>query len=287
MTAATISPTGQGGAGVAPADSRRPGARVTFGGVLRSEWIKIRSLRSTVWTLAIAVVLMVGTTALVAWGATTATVEDDMSAADIVGPGGYFAMLVFAVLGVLTITGEYSTGQIRSTLVAVPRRTPALVAKAVVLSAVAAVTTLVGVTLATVVSTPWHDELGVTLELSDSETLRMLGGMPLVMVGIALLGFAIGALVRSSPGALAIVLGLLLVIENVIAAIPLAFFDRIEPFMPSSAGTRLMLSQENIDMLNEASIGADLGAWQGYGVLLAWVAVLMVLAAVLLRRRDA
>lgn len=285
MTAATISPSGSGTAGVA-LPARRPG-RVTFGGVLRSEWVKTWTLRSTVWSLAVAVILMAGTTALVAWGASTDPATADFSAAELIGPGGYFAQLTLAVLGVLTITGEYSTGQIRSTLVAVPRRTPALVAKAVVLAAVAAVTTLIGVVAATLVGMPWHDDLGVTLDLSDGETLRILGGMPLLMIGIALFAFAIGALVRNSPGALAIVLGLLLVVENVVAAIPLAFFDRIEPFLPSSAGNRLVMSQENIDAMNAASVGADLGAWQGYGVLLGWVALLMVLAAVLLRRRDA
>lgn len=284
MTAATISPSGPAVA-VTPRPSTSKG--LSFGGVVRSEWIKTWGLRSTMWSLAVAVVLMAGTTALVAWGATTDPVANDFSAAELIGPGGYFAQLVLAVLGVLTITGEYSTGQIRSTLVAVPRRTPALLAKALVLAVVAAATTLVGVVAATFAGMPWHDDLGVTLDLSDGETLRILGGMPLLMIGIALLGYAIGALVRTSPGALAIVLGLLLVVENVVAAIPLAFFDRIEPFLPSSAGTRLVMGQDTIDSMNAASIGADLGAWQGYGVLLAWVAVLMVLAAVLLRRRDA
>lgn len=285
MTAATLSPSGPLAAAAAP--TRRPGQGLSFAGVLRSEWIKTWSLRSTVWSLAVAIVLMTGTTALVAWGATTDPVNGEFSAAELIGPGGYFAQLVLAVLGVLTITGEYSTGQIRSTLVAVPRRTPALAAKAIVLAAVAAITTLVGVATATLAGMPFHDKLGVTLDLSDGETLRILGGMPLYIAGIALLGFAIGALVRSSPGALGIVLGLLLVVETVVAAIPLAFFDRIEPFLPSNAGSRLITSQESIDAMNAASVGADLGPWQGYGVLLAWVAVLMVLAAVLLRRRDA
>lgn len=283
MTAATLSP---GVAAATPA-ARRPGKGLTFAGVLRSEWIKTWTLRSTVWSLAVAIALMTGTTALVAWGATTDPVAGEFSAAELIGPGGYFAQLVLAVLGVLTITGEYSTGQIRSTIVAVPRRTPALAAKAIVLAAVAALTTLVGVVTATLAGMPFHDELGVTLDLSDGETLRMLAGMPLYVAGIALLGFAIGAVVRSSPGALGIVLGLLLVVENVVAAIPLAFFDRIEPLLPSNAGSRLVTSQESIDAMNAASAGVDLGAWQGYGVLLTWVAVLMVLAAVLLRRRDA
>ena len=284
MTAATLSPSGP--AAAVPA-VRRPPRGLTFPGILRSEWIKTWSLRSTVWSLAIAIVLMTGTTALVAWGASTDPVAGELSAAELVGPGAYFAQLVLAVLGVLTITGEYSTGQIRSTIASVPRRTPALVAKAIVLAVVAALTTLVGVVTGTLAGMPFHDTLGVTLDLSDGETLRMLGGLPLYLAGIALLGFAIGALVRSSPGALGIVLGLLLVVEQVVAAIPLAFFDRIEPFLPSNAGSRLVTTQENIDALNAASVGADLGAWQGFGVLLAWVAVLLVLAAVLLRRRDA
>ena len=284
MTAATLSPSGRVDA--APA-THRPSRGLTFAGVLRSGWIKTWTLRSTVWSLAIAIVLMTGTTALVAWGASTDPVAGELSAAELVGPGAYFAQLVLAVLGVLTITGEYSTGQIRSTIASVPRRTPALVAKAIVLAVVAALTTLVGVVTGTLAGLPFHETLGVTLDLSDGETMRMLGGLPLYLAGIALLGFAIGALVRSSPGALGIVLGLLLVVEQVVAAIPLAFFDRIEPFLPSNAGSRLITSQESIDAVNAASIGADLGAWQGYGVLLAWVAVLMVLAAVLLRRRDA
>ncbi len=285
MTAATLSPGGHVAAAAAP--TRRPAPGLTFGGILRSEWIKTWSLRSTVWSLALAIVLMTATTALVAWGASSDPVAGEFTAAELIGPGGYFAQLVLAVLGVLTITGEYSTGQIRSTVVAVPRRTPALAAKAMVLAAVAALTTLVGVITGTLAGLPFHDELGVSLDLSDGETLRLLGGMPLFVAGIALLGFAIGALVRSSPGALGIVLGLLLVVEQVVAAIPLAFFDRIEPFLPSNAGSRLVTTQENIDALNAASVGADLGAWQGFGVLLAWVAVLLVLAAVLLRRRDA
>ncbi|GEN79674.1 ABC transporter permease subunit [Actinotalea fermentans] len=286
MTAATLDPSGSVAA-VPGRSAARPVRGLTFPGVLRSEWIKTWSLRSTVWSLGIAIVLMTGTTALVAWGGSTDPVAGELSAAELIGPGGYFAQLVLAVLGVLTITGEYSTGQIRSTVVAVPRRIPALAAKAIVLAVVAALTTLVGVVTATIAGMPFHDGLGVTLDLSDGETLRLLGGMPLYVAGIALLGFAIGALVRSSPGALGIVLGLLLVVEQVVAAIPLAFFDRLEPLLPSNAGSRLVMTQANVDALNAASVGVDLGPWQGFGVLLTWVAVLLVLAAVLLRRRDA
>jgi ABC-2 type transport system permease protein len=269
-------------AAVAPTPARRTG-RVTFPGVLRSEWIKTLSLRSTRWSLVIAVALMIGTTALVAW-----SFEDPVtSVADLVTPGGYFAQLTLAVLGVLVITGEYSTGMIRSTFTAVPRRTPALLAKAIVLAVVAVVTGAVGVALSTLASMPWHDRLGIALDLGDAETLRMLAGMPLYLAGIALLGFAVGALLRSSAGALATVLALLLVIEQIVGAIPLAFFENLAPFLPATAGSRLIMPDETIAGLNESLAGVDLTAWQGYGVMLGWVMGLLVLATVLVRRRDA
>lgn len=287
MTAATIStrPDDLPGTRAVPA-AGRPRGRVTFAGQLRSEWIKTWSLRSTIWSLAVAVVLMVGTTLLYALGARGDT-SFSVSSVELLGPGGYFAQLVFAVLGVLMISGEYSTGQIRSTLVAVPRRTSALLAKVVVLVAVTVVTTLLGVVLALLASMPFHAELGTSLDLADGETLRILTGLPLVVAGVALFGFSIGAFVRSSPGALAIVLGMLLVVENVVTAIPVTFFERIAPFLPSNAGNRLVYSQEMLELQDSYSSGAHLTPWQGYGVLMAWVAVVMVLAAVLLRRRDA
>lgn len=277
MTTLAATPTG-----VAPARPRTAGG-LTFAGILRSEWIKTLSLRSTVWSLAIAVVLMVGISGLVAW-----SYEGDAgSVAELVTPGGYFAQLTLAVLGVLVITGEYSTGMIRSTFTAVPRRTPALAAKALVLAVVALVTGAVGVALSVLVTMPWHDELGLTLDLGDPEALRMLAGMPLYLTGIALLGFAAGVLLRSSAGALATVLGMLLVIEQVVGAIPLAFFKNLAPILPGTAGSRLLMSDDTVASMNLTMEGADLSAWQGYGVMLGWVAALLVLAVVLVRRRDA
>lgn len=267
---------------VAPARPRRTG-RVTVAGVLRSEWIKTVSLRSTRWSLAVAMVLMVGVTMLVA-GSFEGQPE---SVAELVSPGGYFAQLTLAVLGVLVITGEYSTGMIRSTFTAVPRRTPAVIAKAAVLAAVALLTGVIGVTLSVLASMPWHDRLGISVDLGDAETLRMLAGLPLYLAGIALLGFAAGALLRSSAGALAVVLATLLIIEQVVGAIPLAFFRNLAPLLPGSAGGRLLMSDDMVASMNEAMAGPDLTAWQGYGVMLCWVAVLFVLATVLVRRRDA
>lgn len=285
MTAATLTDHR------APAPAPTPGAvraRLTFAGVLRSEWIKVWSLRSTWWSVALTVALMGGIAALAGLGAVSAEVPaGEMGALDLVTPGGYFAQLVLVVLGVLVVTGEYSTGQVRSTLVAVPRRTPVLVAKVLVTTAVAGLTAVLGTLASLAAGAPFYGELGTALDVADPETQRRLIGIPLVLVGIALLGLVIGALVRSTPAGVAAALGLLLVVENVVTAIPLTFFEYLENFLPSTAGTRLIMTDAGIDTLNSWSVGPTFGPWVGYGILLAWVAALGTIAAVLLRRRDA
>jgi ABC-2 type transport system permease protein len=262
------------------------GGGLTFPRVVASEWVKFRTLRSTMWTLGVTVLLMVGIAVLAAWG---------MTEGGEVGPGsaiGAFAtvagfnvaQLSVAVLGVLIITGEYTTGMIRSTFAAVPTRLPALAAKGIVLAATVLVVSAVSVALAYVATLPFLSGTVLEIDLGDAETVRVLGGTALYLTGIALLAFAFGALVRHSAGALAAVLGLLLVVENVFSLIPLAFFREVSPFLPSTAGSQVMLPELFAAGNGE---GTDLTPLQGYGVMLAWVAVVLAVAAVLLRRRDA
>ncbi|WP_149202302.1 ABC transporter permease subunit [Actinotalea subterranea] len=276
----------------APAAATRPRAAVkpvTLTRVVASEWIKFRTIRSTFWTLPVTALLMIGLAVLYAWGATTVGPEEmgAVDGASVITSGWYFAQLAVSVLAILTISGEYSTGMIRSTLAAVPKRLPALWAKAAVLAVVVAVVSVIAVALAWVAVLPFADQLDLSLDLGDPSTLRMVAGAPLYLATIAVFAFAIGALMRHSAGALAVVLGLLLVIENVFALIPLRFFELVSPFLPSTAGTRLLLTDETLDSMNRVEDAVQLSAWQGYGVLVVWTVVLLVLAAVLLRRRDA
>lgn len=269
----------------------RPNAhRVTFPRVVASEWVKLTSLRSTWWTLGLTVVLMAGISALVAWG-TASGMEGEgpgtMSLPGVLGSGTGMAELTIAVLGVLIITGEYATGQIRSTFAATPARLPVLAAKALVLAITAAVTTVVGMGAAWLASLAWHDSINATLDLGRAEDLRMLVGVPLFMAGIGLLAMAVGALVRRTPGALAAIFGLLLVVETVFALVPLRFFEVVRPFLPASAGGRLLSSDADVAALNAIPDVAHLTPWQGFGVLGVWIVVLFAVAAVLLRRRDA
>ncbi len=192
-----------------------------------------------------------------------------------------------AVLGVLIVTGEYSTGMIRSTLTAVPKRLPALWAKALVLTAVTTITAAVAVALSWVVALPTLHAHDTALDLGNPQTQRILLGGVLYLAAVSLLAFAVGAIVRHSAGALATVLGLLLVVEVMFRTIPADFFRNVSPFLPGTAGHQLLVSQASIEQARVTSGAPVLGPWTGYGVMLAWVAVLLAVAAVLLHRRDA
>jgi ABC-2 type transport system permease protein len=269
------------------ASPRTGDVRLTFPRVVRSEWIKFRTLRSTVWTLASTVVVMVGVVTLFsgAVGSQTGGGQARGSSIIVFFFAAGMAQLAVAVLGVLVVSGEYSTGMIRSTLAAVPRRLPALWAKGVVLGVSIFVVSMVAVALSLGVMQLFLGDSGLAPDLADHETLRILLGTALYLTAIALLAYAIGALLRHSAGALATVLGLLLVIPT-LAQIPWKPLQLISPFLPAAAGSKILMAAQTGPVPPEV-VGAVLGPWQGYAVLLGWVAVLLTLAAVLLRRRNA
>ncbi|WP_372594798.1 ABC transporter permease subunit [Actinotalea sp.] len=286
MTTLTTTPVSTGG----HARRTSPTGSVTFPRVVHAEWIKFRSVRATPWTLGMTVLSMVGIAVLAAWG-TSSLAEDPgtMSALDtvqILTAGWFIAEITVVVLAVLSVSGEYSTGMIRSSMTAVPRRVPVILAKALVVAIASALTTVLALALAWLAVQPWAGSLGLSLDLGDPDVLRVLLGTPLVLATVALLALAVGALLRSPAAALATVLGVLLVVENVLSLLPFVVVQRIAVFMPSSAGTRLLQTPETLAFLNENPDTPDLSAWQGYGVLAIWVVLLLGLALTLLRRRD-
>jgi len=268
-------------------------ARLTFPRVVRSEWIKFRTLRSTSWTLAVTIVLMVGIALLFALGMKSAFDSgQNLAEIGVTGPvvvtgGYYFGQLTLMVLGVLVISGEYGTGMIRSTFAAVPKRLPALWGKALVLGVTALVVSAVSLGLSWIATRAMLTPLHLEANFSDSETTRIIVGAALYLTLMSLLALACGALLRSSAAALAVVLGLVLVIENVFQLIPLDWIRNISPFLPSTAGSRIMLPQSQIDSLAIGSTAPQLAPWEGLGVLGIWVVVLLAVAAFLIKRRDA
>lgn len=274
---------------------RTADASVTFPRVVRAEWGKLMSLRSTWWTIGVVLLLQVGMAALLALLARSdlaaaggdPTTGMTLDATQLATAGLQFTQLAVVVLGVLTITAEYSSGQIRATLAAVPTRWPVLGAKAAALGgltvALAAVAGAAGLGTGLLVA---GDR--VAFDLPTEQTLRILAGGPLYLLGIALLALGVGALLRSTAGAIALLMAFLLVIEAAFAVVPLRVLQEISPFLPGTAGAQLLYSEETLAAMRQVNpVGAVLDPWVGYGILVAWVAVVMVAALALLRRRDA
>lgn len=250
--------------------------------VLGFESMKILPSRAALWSLAVALTVDIGVAALAAWSVNlasdpqTAAREGGLTGAGVLTAGATLAWLVFGIFGALAITREYSSGQIRSTFLAVPRRLPVLAAKLVILlltaGAVAAVAMLIAWQLTTGILVPYDLQLE-----ADAAGVRILAGGAVAGGLFAALGLATGAIVRSSAGAITAMVALLLVVPNVIGLVPGETVADLARFLPSRAAAQL---------LAERAPGGALSPAAGLLVVLAWCVVALIAAAVLLKRRD-
>lgn len=281
----TITPT------LSPSAPRSRGTTLRLGGVIRSEWIKLRSLRSTVWSYVFVVLLTLGMALLMTLtmangvggrgdvsGATGAAEVDLFVQASVFGV--VLSQLVVAVLGVLVVSGEYGTGMIRSTLAAVPTRLPALAAKAAVLFVATFIVGLVSTVGAFLVATAVYSGSGLSASLADPAVFMPMLGAALYLALLAVFALGVGTIVRSSAGGIGIVLALILVVPTVLGMIPADWAQTVVPYLLSDAG---------MNMFSPASLtgSESLTAWQGLLVVLGWVAASLTGAGVLLMKRDA
>lgn len=269
---------------------------VNFARVLRSESVKFWSLRSTYWSIGVAIVSMVLLSLLMAAAASAVSSDGSLAPEEVgldgtlvIGVGYSMSQLVIAVLGVLMISGEYSTGMIRSSFAAVPSRLPVLAAKAILIAVVSFVVGVVGVALSYVVTMPLLADAGGAADLGDPDTLRMFWGTGLYLAAVGVFALAIGALLRHSAGAIATVLGILLLLPTIftLAMNWLDWLQDLYPYLPTTAGERIVaVDSEAMDM---AMMGMPplLDPWAGMGVFAIYIVVALVAAAVLMRRRDA
>jgi ABC-2 type transport system permease protein len=265
------------------------GHKAGFGHQLLAEWTKIRSVRSTPWTLIVFVIATLGLTALFGWLTVHAIESGRVGrraaalAADpvdfILGTGLGLGQLAICVLGVLTMTTEYSTGVIRASLLAVPKRLHVLAAKAVVFAVLifiigeiaAFCSFFIGKSIVAPVSTVALSQPGVT---------RAVIGAGLYLTVLGLFALAIGTLVRHSAGAIAIVIFLVLIAPGLLNL--LNSYDwgaHIHAWFPIVAGGYITADHQQAGQL--------LTPWQGFGVFCGWTALLLIAGGYLLRRRDA
>lgn len=258
-----------------------------FGRLLLAEWTKLRSVRSTMWSLLLLVVLTLGFAALFTWltvsqwSRATAS-QQRQTLADpvgtILGSGFQLSQLAVCVLGVLVMASEYSTGMIRSSLLAVPKRTPMLVAKCIVFGvlvfivaeAVAFPSFFLGAAIL-------HSKAPVAL--SDPGVFRAVIGAGLYLAVLALFALAIGALVRHVAGAITGIIGFVLVLAPLAQLLPGSAGKHIHAYLPSEAGHLIAQAHQGRNDL--------LTPWQGFAVFCLWTAVLLAVAVYLLNRRDA
>ncbi|GAA3904120.1 ABC transporter permease [Microbacterium invictum] len=260
----------------APASAHATDFRLTLPRVIRSEVIKITTLRSTWWSLAIAAVLSVGISLMMA-AASRDFGPGYESVMTILAPT-QFTMLVAGVLGAIAITGEYSTGMIRSTLTAEPRRGVVLAAKAVVLIVVIAVATALTYAIAIVATAPILGDDGIVWSDASRSLVPLAAGV-LSMTAFALIGLSWGFIVRNGSGAIAATVGLLFVLPIVTSMFAMAgegwrWVVDAGQYLP-------MMASQTLTTPNAPDMGAALIA------LLAWVVAGLLGAWAVLRTRDA
>jgi ABC-2 type transport system permease protein len=256
---------------------RRPG----FPDTLRAEWIKFWTVRSTFWSTAMLFVLGAGLTALVCWLAAEdiASGAAGESAASFVTWGMMIAQVTAIVLGTLVATSEYGTGMIRATLSATPRRGAVLAAKALVISSTLFVVGTVTAFAGYVAGNWFLAREGVGLALSDEGVLRALFGSGLYMAGLGLFAAALGLLLRHTAAVLSTVLGLVFVVGQMAWLLPGTWGEWIAKVMPGNSGAAVA---------TPVSFNPNLlGPWTGFAVFAGEIAVLLVVALLAFRRRDA
>jgi ABC-2 type transport system permease protein len=251
--------------------------------VIRSEWTKLRALRSTWWCALIAVVLIVGLGAAIAGSGAPYTISAGNSAAGGVTislVGILFAQLVIGVLGVLAFSGEYATGMIRATLAVVPSRLPVLWAKLAVLGGLVLPVSLLAAVAEFFTATALESSRGGSaISLTDPGVLREVAGASLYLTVIAVIGLALGALLRRTAAGLSVFAAVFLVVPLVAAYLP-ASITGFAPYLPSNAGGTIWGAGKLFG-------GHQLSPWTGFAVLCGYAVVLTGLAAWRLRRRDA
>ncbi len=260
----------------------RPDIRLTFPGVVRGEWVKLRSIRSSAMTLlgtafALLALGLIFATALS--GGEAGAAEDAGDPTSIALSGVVTAQLIIGVLGVMIVSNEYSTGMIRATLTGVPSRLPVLVGKVAV---------LVGVVFPTMLAVAFAAFFGSqaimsgslpTASVGDAGVLGAIFGSAAALTGVAVMGLALGSILRSTAGAISSLFVLVFLAPSLGALLlPVEWRDNVVKYLPTQASS---------SFTSVTTVPGQLSPTAGALVFAAWIIVPLVAAAVLLRRRDA
>jgi ABC-type transport system involved in multi-copper enzyme maturation permease subunit len=264
----------------------RPGARYGISGLLRSEWTKLRSVRSTMWTLGITVVLGIGVSVL-ATAETRAhwltTSPGNRQGFDPIGTsliGVFIGQFAIGILGVLVMSAEYGSGTIRATLSAAPRRPLMLVAKVIVFGAVALLVAEVVSFLAFFVGQALLTAPAPHATLSSPDALRAVVGSGLYVGLLGLFSLGLATIIRHTAGAISAFVGILLVLPLIVQALPDSLSLDVRRFLPDRIGVQILNGPHN-------GFPDAFSPWVGLLILCGYAAALLVIGGLSLVRRDA
>ena len=251
---------------------------------MRAEWTKMRSVRSTYWTLLATGGMMVGLAALLC--AAYVSRYDRLSPLDRATfrpitfslNGIFLAQLAIGVLGVLVMTSEFGTGMIRATFTAMPQRRLVLAAKGAVFAAAAAVVGIASSFAAFFAGQAILAGKGAGVSISHPGAFRSVVGAGLYLTVMGLLALGLGTIIRRTAGSIATLFGIVFVLPILVAQLPQSWSDPISKYLPSSAGLAIIGGPRG---------GPTLSPWVGFGVFCLYAVAALVLGAVTLVRRDA
>jgi ABC-2 type transport system permease protein len=257
--------------------------KVTLPRVMRSEWTKLWTVRSTVWSLFVALLLTIGVPILAStviathWG--TRSVHDQLTfnPLDPALAGSQIAQLAIGVLGVLVMTAEYSTGMIRSTLTAVPKRLPVLWAKAIVFAAVTFVLMLTAVLIAFFASQAILSKHHASYSWHHPGVARAVIGAALYLTVVAVLTLGLGTIIRNTAGGISAFVAIFFVLPPLMNILPSSWNDAATPYLPDTAGRSI------IQLTNDG----NLRPLPGFALFCGYALLSLALGAVVLKRRDA
>ncbi len=254
---------------------------------MRSEWTKLRTVRSSYWTLFAAVAAMIGLSAILCavyvaeYAHTSAHDRATFNPASFSLTGVFLAQLAIGVLGVLVITNEYGSGMIRATFAATPQRVNVLAAKATVFAGVVFVVTTFASIVAFLLGQSILSSKSIGTSLGAPNVLRTVIGTGLYLAVLGLLALGLGTMIRKTAGAIAAVFGLILVLPPIAGLLP-SSMNAVQKFLPSNAGQALISTGGQ-----GSNPTPQLAPWAGFGVFCLWAAAALIVAGVLLVRRDA
>jgi len=267
-----------------------PSGRAGFGGTLRSEFTKIRSVRSTYWTLLVLLAVSVGIGAAISalsasgWSNTPPADRTPLDATQLsIAALLILGQLVIVVPGALVLTAEYSTGMIRTSLIAMPRRIVIYVAKAVAFAAVALVVSLVTAFIAFFLGQSLLASTHQSATLAGHDVLRALIGSALYITLCGLFAFAAAAIIRNTAATITAMIGLLFVIPTLVNLLPHSWQNDLVRWLPSSAGRAISATVWEAGPQNAHLFSP----WGQFAVFAVYTAVLLVVGGILFRKRDA